>query len=76
VLSSGLRESPRDGGLDGSLGHLERKQAQAFATPLAMSPHPQRAGEILPPTIRHFAATQSEVIGCDKSALAMACLAA
>ncbi|MGB6766749.1 MAG: DNA-primase RepB domain-containing protein, partial [Methyloceanibacter sp.] len=32
--------------------------------------------EILPPTIRHFAATQSEVIGCDKSALAMACLAA
>jgi hypothetical protein len=31
---------------------------------------------ILPPTIRHFVATQSEVIGGDKSALAMACLAA
>jgi hypothetical protein len=32
--------------------------------------------EVLPATIRHFVATQSEVIGCDKSALAMACLAA
>jgi hypothetical protein len=31
---------------------------------------------ILPPTIRHFVATQSEVIGCDRSALAMSCLAA
>jgi hypothetical protein len=32
--------------------------------------------EILPATIRHFVETQSKVIGCDKSALAMACLAA
>jgi hypothetical protein len=32
--------------------------------------------EILPPTIRHFVVTQSAVIGCDKSALAMSCLAA
>jgi hypothetical protein len=32
--------------------------------------------EILPPTIKYFVATQSEVIGCDRSALAMAVLAA
>jgi hypothetical protein len=32
--------------------------------------------EILPPTLRYFVVTQSEVIGADKSALAMAVLAA
>ena len=32
--------------------------------------------EVLPPIIRQFVATQSEIIGCDKSALAMAVLAA
>jgi hypothetical protein len=39
----GLEESPRDGGVDGRLRHLEREQAQAFATSLAKTTHPQRA---------------------------------
>jgi hypothetical protein len=32
--------------------------------------------EILPPPIKHFVQTQSEIIGCDRSGLAMAALAA
>jgi len=44
VVSSGLRKPPRDGGVDGGLGHFESEQVQAFATPLAIAAHPQRAG--------------------------------
>ena len=40
----GLEEPPRDGGFNGRFRHLQSKQAQAFAAPLAMPANVQRAG--------------------------------
>jgi hypothetical protein len=52
------------------------EHAVAFFDPWQRFIVPAFPLEILPTVIRHFVATQSDVIGCDKSALAMAVLAA